>query len=159
VFSNTFLCCATKNNAGETIAEEFAAPRLRRRARSGQAPRTMNLRLRPRQWRHGEPAQEVPLTGVAFVYRHRLGMGDGGIAVETVRAVAINGLIERDRAPRLSLSKQWRAVLCPQYFDCSECGAFGSARLTESANDSRKHLVRTAGGREAEEQTLTDRLY
>jgi hypothetical protein len=52
-------------------------------------------------------------------------MGEGGIAVETVRAAAINGLVESDRAPRLSLTKQWRAVLCLQCFDCSECGAFG----------------------------------
>ena len=66
----------------------------------------------------------------------------GVITVETVRAVAIKGLIERDRTARLTLTKQPRR-----------------ARRSGAQVDSRKHVLRTAGSREAVEQTLTDRLY
>jgi hypothetical protein len=65
------------------------------------------------------------------------------IIVETARAVAIKALIERDRAAGLAPTKQGRAVLGLQYFD--QCGPFGSTRMIQSANDCRKHVVRTAG--------------
>ena len=46
------------------------------------------------------------------------------ITAETVRAMAIRGLIERYRAAGLAPTKQRRAVLSLQHFDCSQCGAF-----------------------------------
>jgi hypothetical protein len=59
-------------------------------------------------------------------------MGEGPIHRRDGEGLGDEGLIERDHAPRVALTKEECAVLGLQYFNCSECSAFGSARMIQS---------------------------